>query len=108
MAVYAIISGKDNQTSLAYFKSKKISQNNRVPVARLKQLVQVLSAGDVVHVVSVDRFPSVGVFVAFVDAVLKAGAIMKILEQSYLDVGNGKYYRQSVAEHLKVLVTSHL
>ena len=47
MAVYAIISGKDNQTSLAYFKSKKISQNNRVPVARLKQLVQVLSAGDV-------------------------------------------------------------
>ncbi|MCR4803355.1 MAG: hypothetical protein K5895_10205 [Lachnospiraceae bacterium] len=103
MAVYAIISEKDNQTSLAYFKSKKIPQNNRVPVARLKQLVQVLSAGDVVHVVSVDRFPSVGVFVAFVDAVLKAGAIMKILEQSYLDVGNGKYYRQSIAEHLKVL-----
>ena len=95
MAVYAIISGKDNQTSLAYFKSKKISQNNRVPVARLKQLVQVLSAGDVVHVVSVDRFPSVGVFVAFVDAVLKAGAIMKILGRG-ISAGNCRIRKRIV------------
>lgn len=101
--VYAIISEKDNQTSLAYFKSKKIPQGNFVPVSKLQQLIQVLGSGDVVHVVSVDRFPSVGVFVTFADAVLKAGASMKILEQSYLDVGNGKHYRQSVEEHLKAL-----
>ena len=36
--VYAIISEKDNQTSLAYFKSKKIPQGNFVPVSKLQQL----------------------------------------------------------------------
>lgn len=29
---------------------------------------------------------------------------MKILEQPYLDIGNGKHYRPSVEEHLKTLV----
>lgn len=101
--VYAIISEKDSQTSLAYFKSKKIPQGNYVHVSRLQQLTQKLSAGDMVHVVSADRFPSVGVFVTFADVVLKAGASMKILEQPYLDIGNGKHYRPSVEEQLKVL-----
>ncbi len=101
--VYAIISEKDNQTSLAYFKSKKIPQGNFVPVSKLQQLVQVLGSGDVVFVVSVDRFSSVRTFATFSDAVLRAGASMKILEQSYLDVGNGKHYRQSVEGHLRVL-----
>lgn len=101
--VYGIISAKDNQTSLAYFKSKKVSQGNLVTADRLKQLVAVLTAGDVVHVVSVDRFPSVNAFVAFAGMVLKTGASMKILDQPYLDIGNGKHYKSSVEEHLKVL-----
>lgn len=102
--MYAIISEKDGQTSLAYFKGKKIAQSNYVPVSRLQQLVKALNTGDVVHVISTDRFPSAGVFMAFADAVLKAGASMKILEQPYLDIGNGKHYRPSVEEHLKTLV----
>lgn len=102
--VYGIISAKDNQTSLAYFKSKKVSQGNLVTTDRLRQLVNVLSAGDVVHVVSVDRFPSVNAFVIFAGIVLKIGASMKILDQPYLDVGNGKHYKASIEEHLKVLV----
>jgi hypothetical protein len=102
--VYRIISAKDNQTSLAYFKSKKVSQGNLVTADRLRQLVNVLSAGDVVHVVSVDRFPSVNAFVIFAGIVLKTGASMKILDQPYLDIGNGKHYKSSIEEHLKVLV----
>ncbi len=102
--MYAIISEKDGQTSLAYFKGKKIPQGNYVPVSRLQQLVKVLNVGDVVHVISTDRFPSAGVFMAFADAVLKAGASMKIMEQPYLDIGNGKHYKASVEEHLRVLV----
>ena len=102
--VYGIISAKDNQTSLAYFKSKKVSQGNLVTVDRLQQLANVLTAGDVIHVVSVDRFPSVNVFVTFAGIVLKTGASMKILDQSYLDIGNGKHYKASIEEHLKVLV----
>lgn len=101
--VYAIISEKDNQTSHAYFKSRKIAQSNYVPITRLQQLAQVLGAGDAVYVVSVDRFPSVGVFLLFAKAVLKVGASMRILEQPYLDIGNGKHYKASIEEHLSVL-----
>lgn len=102
--MYAIISEKNGQTSLAYFKGKKIPQGNYVPVSRLQRLVKVLNVGDVVHVISTDRFPSAGVFMAFADAVLKAGASMKIMEQPYLNIGNGKHYKASVEEHLRVLV----
>lgn len=101
--VYGIISAKDNQTSLAYFKSKKVSQGNLVTADRLQQVANVLSAGDVIHVVSVDRFPSVNAFVTFAGIVLKTGASMKILDQPYLDIGNGKHYKSSIEEHLKVL-----
>ena len=52
---------------------------------------------------SVDRFSSVSVFVAFASIVLKTGASMKILEQPYLDIGNGKHYKASIEEDLKVL-----
>ena len=101
--VYGIISAKDNQTSLAYFKSKKVSQGNLVTADKLQQLANVITAGDVIHVVSVDRFPSVNAFVTFAGIVLKTGASMKILDQSYLDLGNGKHYKASVEEYLKVL-----
>ena len=101
--LYGIISAKDNQTSLAYFKRKKVSQANLVTADRLQRLANVLSSGDVVHMVSVDRFPSVNVFVTFAGIVLKTGASMKILDQPYLDVGNGKHYKPSIEEHLKVL-----
>ena len=101
--VYGIISAKDNQTSLAFFKSKKVSQSNVVTDDKLQKLANVITAGDVIHVVSVDRFPSANAFVTFAGIVLKTGASMKILEQPYLDIGNGKHYKASVEEHLKVL-----
>lgn len=101
--VYGIISAKDNQTSLAYFKSKKVSQGNMVTADRFQQVANVLSAGDVIHVVSVDRFPSVNAFVIFAGIVLKTGASMRILEQPYLDIGNGKHYKASIEAHLQVL-----
>ena len=101
--VYGIISAKDNNTSLAFFKSKKVSQGNLVTADRLQQLANTLRAGDVVYVVSVDRFPSVNAFVMFAGIILKTGASMKILEQPYLDIGNGRYYKASAEEHLKVL-----
>lgn len=101
--VYAIVSEKDNQTSLAYFKSKKVLQNCFVHVSRIQQLAQALHMGDVVYVVSVNRFNSVGAFVSFAEMVLRRGASLKILEQSYLDIGNGKHYRQSIRLHLQTL-----
>lgn len=102
--VYGIISAKDNQTSLAYFKSKKVPQGNLVTADRLQQLANVLTAGDVIHVVSVDRFPSVNAFVIFAGIVLKTGASIKILEQPYLNTGNGTYYKPNIQKHLEEMV----
>ena len=76
--VYGIISVKDSNTSLAFFKSKKVSQGNLVTADKLQQLANVITAGDVVHVVSVNRFPSVNAFVMFAGIILKTGASMKI------------------------------
>jgi hypothetical protein len=101
--VYGIISVKDNNTSIAYFKSKKVSQGNLVSSDRLQKISNVLSSGDVVHVVSVDRFTSVNAFVTFAGIVLKTDASLKILEQPYLDIGNGKHYKASVEGNLNVL-----
>ena len=101
--LFRSISQKDNKTSIAFFKSKKVSASNMVTADRLKQLGNVITAGDVIHVVSVDRFLSVSAFVAFAGMVLRSGASMKILEQPYLDIGNGKHYKASIEEHLNVL-----
>lgn len=101
--MYAVISEKDNQTSFAYFKSKKIPQANFISVSNLQKLIQVLSAGDMVHVVSVDRFPSVETFINFVTMLFKMDVSMKILKQPYLDIVNGKRYKFGIEGHLKVL-----
>lgn len=92
-----------NTASIAYLKNKKVSNQNIVNVARIGQLLGGLQPGDVIHVVSVNRFPSVSAFVAFANAILKLGASLRILDNPCLDVGNRKIYRASVSEHLKML-----
>ena len=42
-------------------------------------------------------------FVIFAGIILKTGASMRILEQPYLDIGNGKHYKASIEAHLQVL-----
>jgi|GEM_PF-5992251 hypothetical protein len=101
---YGIISEKDDKTSLAYLKSKKVADVNIIHVSRLEVLLSRLVAGDSIYVIIVNRFPSVSRFVAFADAVLMEGVALRILEQPYLEVGNGKYFRPAVEEHLRVLV----
>ncbi|KAB1438067.1 hypothetical protein [Candidatus Galacturonibacter soehngenii] len=101
---HGIVSEKDDRTSLAYLKSKKVADVNIIHVSRLDVLLSRLVAGDTVYVISVDRFPSVSRFVAFAEAVLHAGVSLRILEQPYLEVGNGKHFRPAVAEYLNTLV----
>lgn len=101
---YGIVSEKDDKTGLAYLRSKKVADVNIIPVTRLDVLLSRTVEGDIVYVISVDRFPSVSRYVAFADVVLKAGVSLRILEQPYLEVGNGKHFRPAVAEHLNMLV----
>lgn len=102
--MFSDVSDKDDKTSLAYFKSKKVAEVNILHVSRLDVLSSRFVAGDIIYVISVDRFPSVTRFVAFAEAVLHAGVSLRILEQPYLEVGNGKHFRPTVAEYLNTLV----
>ena len=54
-----------------------------------------------VHVVSVDRFPSVETFITFCHYTFKTDVSMKILEQPYLDIVNGKRYKFGIEGHFK-------
>lgn len=101
---YGIVSEKDDNTSFVYLKSKKVADIHIIHVTRLDVLLTRFVTGDTVYVVSVDRFPSVSRFVAFAEAVLHAGVSLRILEQPYLEVGNGKHFRPTVAEYLNALV----
>ena len=101
---YGIISEKDDKTGLAYLKSKKVPEVNVVHVSRLDVLLARVVAGDSIYVISVNRFPSVTRFLVLAEAVLHAGVSLRILEQPYLEVGNGKHFRPAVAEHLNTLV----
>lgn len=56
--IYGIVSEKDDKTSLAYLKSKKVADVNIIHVSRLDVLLLRLVAGDTVYVISVDRFPA--------------------------------------------------
>lgn len=101
---YGIVSEKDDKTGLAYLKSKKVADTYIIHVTRLDVLLSRTVPGDIVYVISVDRFPSVTRYVAFAEAVLKARVSLRIMEQPYLEVGNGKHFRPAVAEHLNTLV----
>ena len=101
---YGLVSEKDNETTLTFMKSKKVSSSNIIAVSKLNALVSIITSRDVIYVISVDRFSSVSRFVAFTDMVLKAGVTLHCLEQPYLDVGNGKHWRPSIVEHLNTLM----
>lgn len=101
---YGIVSEKDDKTSLDFMKSKKVEVTNMYPSYKLSLLVSRLICGDVIYVISVDRFPSVSRFVAFADRVLMAGVALKIMNEPYLEVGNGKHWRPAIQRHMDTLV----
>ena len=57
--VYGIVSQVDDATTSAYFKSKRVPDVNVMHITQLPSLLQMLKSGDVVFVVSVNRFWSV-------------------------------------------------
>ena len=101
---YGLVSEKDIETTLTFMKSKKVSSSNIIAISKLNALVSIMTSGDVIYMISVDRFSSVSRFVAFTELVLKAGVTLHCLEQPYLEVGNGKHWRPSIVEHLNTLM----
>lgn len=57
---YGIISQLDNDGTFEVFRSKKVNKDSIVHVNFLSRLGSVLKSGDVVYVMSVNRFLTVG------------------------------------------------
>ncbi len=57
--VYGFISSLDDETTKVFFRSKKIRVNNIYNAGSLGELTSVLQSGDVVYIVSCNRFASV-------------------------------------------------
>ena len=105
MMVYGIFSQLDDTATKAFFKSKKVQENNVIYIAQLPSLIQVLKFGDVVHVVSVNRFVTVSQFFQFGKFCMSRGVALHLLAQPYLDISSGKPWKSSVQKQMIQMVT---
>ncbi|MFA9379063.1 MAG: hypothetical protein ACERKZ_20310 [Lachnotalea sp.] len=88
---YGLVNDVVSQIEIAVIKSKKILDSNIATVSNIGILLSKLNGGDSIWLVSVADFPSVSRFAAFADRVLKTGVALKIMNEPYLEVGNGIY-----------------
>lgn len=102
--IYGIISQVDDATTRAYFKNKRVPDVNVVYITQIASLVQMLKSGDVVFVVSVNRFWSVSQFFQFGKFCMANGVSLHLLAQPYLDLGNGKHWKPSVVSQMMRMV----
>lgn len=102
--VYGIISQLDDATTKAFFRSKKVAEENVVYSTQLSVLVNMLKSGDVVYVVSVNRFCTVSQFSNFGKFCMANGVSLHVLAQPYLDLGNGKHWKPAVMSQMAKMV----
>lgn len=85
-------------------RARKIKESEMIHLADAHKLFQRLSKNDTVIVYSVMDFSSVSMFCKFSAEVINKGASLKIVNEHYLDIGNGKVWRDSVQAHINTLV----
>lgn len=102
--VYGLVRDVYDQAELNVMRSKRIPMSNIVLVTQPNVLLAKLNRGDVVWLVTVADFQSVTRFVAFADMVLKLGVQLRIVNEPYLELGNGRHWRVSVREQVEMLV----
>ena len=91
--VYGIISHLDDETTRVFFKNKKVQDANMVYSNQLPALVKMLKSGDVVYVVSVNRFISVSQFMIFGKICMANGVSLHLLAQPCLDISSGRHWK---------------
>lgn len=102
--VYGIISQLDDVTTRELFRNKRITEENIVHINLISHLVNVVKSGDVVYVVSVNRFATVSQFMNFGKLCMSKGVSLHLLAQPYLDLGNGKHWKTSVMSQMMRMV----
>ncbi len=103
--LYGVVKYAGQKTSIAVLESKKIKRCNIAEASQMQVLLQRIGRGDTVWAVSVADFCNVTMFYVFADGVVKAGASLRIIQEPYLEVGNGKMWKDSIREHIQLLST---
>ena len=85
-------------------RGRKIKETELIHLSEVHKLFQRLSANDTVIVYTVKDFASVTMFSRFVAEVTKRGVSVKFINEHYLDVGNGKVWRESVKAHIDAMI----
>ncbi|MCR4782058.1 MAG: hypothetical protein K5851_04870 [Lachnospiraceae bacterium] len=104
--VYGFISSLDDETTKAFFRSNRIPTNNIYSTGGLGTLAEDLKTGDVVYVISCNRFASVRQVYTFARFCADRGIILHFVAEPYLDIGNGKTWRPAVASTIASMVES--
>lgn len=102
--IYGIISNLDDATTSAYFRNKKVTEERIFHTNQLSTLLSVLRSGDVVHVVHINRFATVSQFLVFGRFCMSNGVSLHVLAQPYLDLGNGRQWREAVIRQMMRMV----
>jgi len=85
-------------------RGRKVKESELIHLSEVHKLFQRLSANDTVIVYTVKDFASVSMFSRFVAEVTKRGVSVKFINEHYLDIGNGKVWRDSVQAHINALI----
>lgn len=102
--VYGIISHLDDETTRAFFRNKKVPDANVVPSIYVPSLFQTLKSGDVVYVVSVNRFRTVSQFFQFGKFCMANGVSLHLLAQPYLDISGGRHWKLAYLNQMMQMV----
>lgn len=104
---YGIISEWDDvRVTKTIFKSKRIPEQNIVSREQIGMLVKHLRPRDVVYVLDVSTFYSVSQLVNFGRYCMTNGIVLHVINQPYLDVGNGKNWKTSVVKQMMKMCES--
>ena len=98
--VYGIVSNLDSTNTLEVFKSKRINEDNIIPIKCLSGLWGILKSGDVVYVMSVNRFLTVGKCLSFGRLCMSKGVTLHIISQPYLDITAGRHWKPAVINQM--------
>lgn len=101
---YGIISQLDNDGTFEVFRSKKVNKDSIVHVNFLSRLGSVLKSGDVVYVMSVNRFLTVGQCLSFGNLCMSRGVTLHFIVQPYLDITAGKTWKPAVINQMKKMM----
>lgn len=102
--MYGLVSEISNETEMTVMRSKKIQRCNIIAMDQMAELLVRVKTGDCIWMITVGIFPSVIRFVSFADTVLQKGGSLRIIDEQYLEVGNGRHFKPTVKEHLNKLM----